>query len=90
MQYTVRAGQTLFGEVADAAQILRLRRALARANRVRLELVEPAGAVVPTSFVNLLESPADSIPLVLAGFAYAPIFIAALPSPPRRRLRKGS
>ena len=133
MQYTVRAGQMLFGEVElpaaalaaavlwprpayaairsivrestsaflelglfgaaalpmgpDAARILRLRRSLARANRVGLELVEPAGAVVPTSFVNLLESPADSVPIVIACFAHAPSFVAAIEPQPKRRIR---
>jgi hypothetical protein len=80
----------LFGAAAlpvgpDAARILRLRRALARANRLRLELVDATGLVAPASFVNLLESPADSIPFVLACFSYAPSFVGAVPSRPKRR-----
>lgn len=133
MQYAVRAGHTLFGEVdlpaaalaagillphpayvairpivrestsaflelglfgaaalpigPDAPRILRLRRSLARANRLRLELVDVTGAVVPASFVNLLESPADSVPIVLACFAHTPSFVAAIETKPRRRIR---
>jgi hypothetical protein len=67
-----------------AARILRLRRALARANRLRLELIGDTGEVVHANFINVLETPADGQPVVVAGFGLAPALVGAalLATPP--------
>lgn len=50
------------------AQLLRDRRAIARAGRLRLGLIDATGTTVDTTFVNLLEAPADTRIIVIAGF----------------------
>lgn len=72
----------LFGAAAlpvgpGAAHVLRLRRALARANRLRLELVDERGSIMSATFVNLLETPASRVPVVVACFSHAPSVVGA-------------
>jgi hypothetical protein len=50
------------------ADLLRQRRALARAARLHLALTDADGAVAHTRFVNLLEARADERVIVVAGF----------------------
>ncbi|HEY2374990.1 MAG TPA: hypothetical protein VGH98_03355 [Gemmatimonadaceae bacterium] len=49
-------------------EIARLRRAIARAARLPLSLVDERGAAAHAAFVNLLEAPADERVVVVAGF----------------------
>lgn len=63
----------LFGGALPAlppypAELLHQRRALTRAARLPLSLIDADGVVARTRFVNLLEAPADGRIVVAAGF----------------------
>jgi hypothetical protein len=65
-------------------EILRFRRAIARAARLRLSLVDEQGFVADVVFVNLLEAPADERVVVVAAFEDASAVVGAmLPAPPK-------
>jgi hypothetical protein len=93
IQPTVRAATTailklgLFGAAYpplpwQPREILRFRRAIARAARLRLSLVDERGFVAAVAFVNLLEAPADERVVVVAAFEDASAVIGAmLPAP---------
>jgi len=71
---------------ADAANAERVARALDRAASLPLALRDPVGAVVPTHFVNVLESPLrpDERTAVVR-FGHVPAAVgAALRRPPRQ------
>jgi hypothetical protein len=80
----------LFGGVLPAVppfpgEVLRLRRAMARAARLSLTLVAPTGAVADASFVNLLEAPEDGRVIVVAGFHSVRALVGArIQEPPSR------
>src|SRR4029077_4249505 len=66
-------------------QVLRYRRAIARAARLRLSLVDEQGAAAQVAFVNLLEAPADERVVVVTAFENASASVGAtLPTPTRR------
>jgi hypothetical protein len=57
--------------------LLRLRRAMARAARLSIHLAAANGAIVHAVFVNVLETPADDRVVVVAGFEDATALVAA-------------
>jgi len=66
----------LFGGALPAlppyqAALLRLRRAMVRAGRLRFVLMDARGAVADASFVNLLQPASDDRVVVVAGFSHA-------------------
>lgn len=60
------------------------RRAMARAARLELDLIGAGGERALTSFVNLLEAPADGGVIVLASFHTAPAMVGAVVDQPPR------
>jgi len=84
----------LFGSAMPAlppfpAEVLRLRRRMSRAARLRFMLVDATGAVADTSFVNLLEPPGDHRVVVVAGFPLASAAVGAPnPGSPTELLRR--
>lgn len=63
-------------------EILHSRRALARAARLRLSLVNERGAIAHVRFVNLLEPPGDERVVVVAAFDDAIAAVGAMmPAP---------
>ena len=64
-------------------ELLRLRRSLGRAARLRLTLVDARGAVAETAFVNLLQNAEEEPVVLVAGFgrASAPVGAVRRPSP---------
>jgi hypothetical protein len=72
----------LFGAVLPPlppfpARVLRLRRAMARAARLRLTLVDDTGALADTTFVNVLHALGDDRIVVVAGFPAANAVVGA-------------
>jgi hypothetical protein len=61
--------------------IIRLRRAMARAARLELSLVNHSGARVHSSFVNVLEAPHDGRVIVVAAFPSAGALAGAVTTP---------
>lgn len=79
-----------FPPVAPAhREILGLRRALARAARLKLSLVDEQGSSAQVAFVNLLEAPADERVVVVVAFEDAIAAVAAM-LPPTRDSDAGS
>jgi hypothetical protein len=62
--------------------ILRFRRAIARAARLRLSLVDEQGAPAQAAFVNLLEAPADERVVVVTAFEDASAGVRAMLAAP--------
>ena len=58
----------------------RARAALRAAAALRLELVPLAGSSTPSTFVNLVEAPADGHVVVIAGFRVEPAAVPAIVS----------
>lgn len=63
-------------------ELLRLRRALSRAARLQLALVDARGAVADTTFVNVLQADEANPVILIAGFGRANAQVGALLSPP--------
>jgi hypothetical protein len=58
-------------------ELLRLRRSLSRAARLRLVLVDARGAVADTTFVNVLQSAEHDSAVLVAGFGRANAHVGA-------------
>ena len=65
------------------AELLRLRRSLSRAARLRLVLVDARGVVADTTFVNALEGAEYERVVLVAGFGRAGADVGATIGPPR-------
>ena len=85
LRETVRAGSAALlalGFFGAAAAGVEPAGALAAAAALHFDLLDPRGELVPTTFVNLIEAPADGAVVVLARFRDAHAAVPARLTPP--------